>query len=206
MDNTVILALIALATVFVTGTVAPLAVGYFQFRLGRAERAENDRRRTEDNARQDTIAAKATEVAAQAREAARLLAKRQDEIAAQAAEAARLLVEQQNASTAKAAEAASLLLASNERVAANAESTNDKLGAIKATGDLVHSLVNSNLTASKQSELDATITTLALTQEIISLKGVAGQQPSADTLAAVEILKKRISELKTEIVDRKKVS
>lgn len=38
MDTSVILALIALATVFLTGTVTPIAVGYFQYRIRKAER------------------------------------------------------------------------------------------------------------------------------------------------------------------------
>lgn len=49
MDTNVALALIALATVFVTGTVTPIAVGYFQYRIRKAERVK-------DMQRQDDVA------------------------------------------------------------------------------------------------------------------------------------------------------
>ena len=56
--------------------------------------------------------------------------------------------DRQDVVAAKAAEAAILLLAANERVAKTAAVTNQKL-------DVIHTLVNSNMTAAMQAELDA---------------------------------------------------
>jgi hypothetical protein len=105
--------------------------------------------------------------------------KRQDEVAARAAEAARLL------------------LAANERVAETAAVTNGKL-------DVIHTLVNSNMTAAMQSEFDATTRELAMMREVIRLNKVAGTEPSVDALAAVTATEAKIAELDNQLVDRRK--
>ena len=120
---------------------------------------------------------------------------RQDAVAAQAAEAARLLLERQDAVAAQAREAARLLLDSNERVAETAAVTNGKL-------DVIHTLVNSNMTAAMQAELDATTRELAMMREVIALNKAAGRQPSTDALAAIESTTHKIRELEAALADR----
>ncbi len=102
----------------------------------------------------------------------------------------------QDAVAAKAAEAAKLLIAANVRVEASARGTSDKL-------DAIHSLVNSNMTAAMQAELDATVRELAMMREVIELKRTAGKEPSPESLAAKEMTKTRIAELTAALNDRR---
>ena len=96
---------------------------------------------------------------------------------------------------AQAAEAAHLLLAANERVAVTTEVTNSKL-------DVIHTLVNSNMTTAMQAEFDATVRELAMMREVIALKQTAGHAPGIDTLAAVKSTEDKITELRTALKDR----
>jgi DNA anti-recombination protein RmuC len=120
---------------------------------------------------------------------------RQDAVAKQAAEAARLLVERQDAAAGKAAEAANLLAVNTAKVAATAQEA-------KKTLDTIHTLVNSNLTASMQAEFNATVREAAMMQEVIDLKRAAGVEPTIETLATLESTKSRISELNAALADR----
>lgn len=122
---------------------------------------------------------------------------RQDKVAEQAERAAALLLERQDAVAAQAAEAASLLLDANERVAETAAVTNGKL-------DVIHTLVNSNMTAAMQAELDATVRELAMMHEVIDMKRAAGAEPSVAALAAVEATATKIDELQVTLADRLK--
>ena len=124
---------------------------------------------------------------------------RQDAVAAQAAEAARLLSNRQDAAASKAADAAKLLVVNTAKVAETAKITNIKL-------DVIHTLVNSNMTAAMQAELDATTRELAMMGEVIELKRVAGREPNVQALAAIEATKSRISELTAALADRLKQS
>ncbi len=152
IDSSIWLALIAMGSVFASGTLAPIAIAVVQYRINRAERIEN-------NTRQDTIANRASEVAIRAEETAKLL------------------------------------LAANERVASDTRATNSKL-------DVIHTLVNSNMTAALQAELDATVRELAMMNEVVELKKVAGHKPGPETLLAINSTAARISELKSTIADR----
>lgn len=115
---------------------------------------------------------------------------RQDAVAARAEFAV-------EAASARAAEAARLLLAANERVAATAKITNEKL-------DGIHTLVNSNMTTSMQAEHDATVRELALMREVIALHRAEGREPDVESLAAVEATGRRIAELHALLADRLK--
>lgn len=77
--------------------------------------------------------------------------------------------------------------------------TNSKL-------DVIHKLVNSNMTAALQAERDATVRELAMMQEVIDLKRVAGHEPSPEALEAIVATKSKISELETTLMDRLKSS
>jgi len=170
--------------VFIAGIAAVSAVlssamlSWLQGRNTRAERAQ-------DYARQDQVAAD--------------LQKRQDEVAEKAAEAAELLATAQKASADKAAEAAALLLKSNEKVAntaaKTAQVTSDKL-------DVIHTLVNSNMTAAMQSELDARRIALAQMLEIVELKRGNKLEPTKEVLEAIGSLKGKINELEAQLKDR----
>jgi len=153
-------------------------LSWLQGRNTRAERAQ-------DYARQDQVAAD--------------LQKRQDEVAEKAAEAAELLATAQKASADKAAEAAALLLKSNEKVAntaaKTAQVTSDKL-------DVIHTLVNSNMTAAMQSELDARRIALAQMLEIVELKRGNKLEPTKEVLEAIGSLKGKINELEAQLKDR----
>jgi hypothetical protein len=108
---------------------------------------------------------------------------------------AKLLVERQDAAAGKAAEAAQLLAVNTAEVAATALES-------KKTLDTIHTLVNSNLTASMQAEFNATVREAAMMQEVIDLKRAAGVEPTIETLATLESTKSRISELSAALADR----
>lgn len=75
------------------------------------------------------------------------------------------------------------------------EHTNGKL-------DVIHELVNSNMTAAMQSELDAVRRELAMMREVIALNQAAGREPDAETLAAVRATEAKITELAATLADR----
>ncbi len=90
---------------------------------------------------------------------------------------------------------AAKLLASNEQLKVTGGVANDKL-------DAIHTLVNSNMTAAMQAELDATVRELAMMREVIGLNKAAGREPTAESLAAKEMTKTRIAELQATLADR----
>jgi hypothetical protein len=103
----------------------------------------------------------------------------------------------QDAVAAQAAQAADLLLQQNRKVAEAAVVTSQKL-------DVIHVLVNSNMTAAMQSELDATVRELAMMREVIRLNEAAGHEPSSESLSAVKATETRIAKLRAELQDRLK--
>lgn len=86
-----------------------------------------------------------------------------------------------------------------ERAASKAQETNNKL-------DVIHTLVNSNLTAAMQSEHDAIVRELAMIYEVIDLKKKAGHKPTVEALAAVKSTETRLSELHEQIAERMKAT
>lgn len=73
--------------------------------------------------------------------------------------------------------------------------TNEKL-------DTIHILVNSNMTAALQAELDATIRELAMMKEVIALNRAAGRAPSNEASKALEMTQAKIRELTAQLNDR----
>jgi hypothetical protein len=113
---------------------------------------------------------------------------RQDAVAAKA-----------EAAATAAATAATLILDANEKQAraieeARAE-TNGRL-------DVIHTLVNSSMTAAIQAELDAITRELGMMHEIIALNTAAGRHPTAEVLGAIEATKLKIEELTKTLIDR----
>lgn len=68
----------------------------------------------------------------------------------------------------------------------------------------VHVLVNSNMTAAMQAELDATIQQLVLMREVVDLKQAMGSPPSEDSMLAIDVTEQKISELRTKLDEHKK--
>lgn len=73
--------------------------------------------------------------------------------------------------------------------------TNEKL-------DTIHILVNSNMTAALQAELDATVRELAMMKEVIALNRAAGRAPSNEASKALEMTQAKIRELTAQLNDR----
>jgi len=120
---------------------------------------------------------------------------RQDAVAKKAADTAEFLIESNAKMAAKAAEAAALLLAGNKKVAMGTARTLEKL-------DVIHTLVNSNMTASMQSELIAVKAQLALIREVMALNSAAGHKPSVDTLAVEKATETKVAELSAALEAR----
>jgi hypothetical protein len=97
----------------------------------------------------------------------------------------------------QAARAANLLLEENKRVRLTAEQTQEKL-------DVIHILVNSNMTAAMQAELDATRRDLASLREVARLNEEAGRSLSDEARQVIEDTQLRISKLDAELRDRLK--
>lgn len=101
----------------------------------------------------------------------------------------------QDAVAAQAEKAVNLLQESQAKIADVAHTTNGKL-------DVIHTLVNSNMTAAMQAELDATVRELALMHEIIEMKRKVGSEPMADSISALALTEARIIELQNNLNDR----
>lgn len=95
----------------------------------------------------------------------------------------------------KAERAAERLLAQNERVA---ESTKEA----KQVIDEIHILVNSNMSAALQSELDETVRGLAVLRELTGWKDAAGHPPTKATLETIEEMEQKIKDLQVVVADR----
>jgi len=98
---------------------------------------------------------------------------------------------------AKAAEAAKLLLAANERVASQAERANDKL-------DVIHTLVNSNVTKEMEARLEGSRRELAGLREIVELRKASGQEPTEEALATIISTEENVHELENDLADRRR--
>lgn len=120
---------------------------------------------------------------------------RQDEVARKADEVAANLLARQTESTRAQEKVASLLINSNAKMVDTAQRHEDKL-------DQIHTLVNSNMTAQMQKELDSALSNLVLLDEIVELRHEAGKEAKAETLTAIEKTKARISVLQIELKDR----
>lgn len=68
--------------------------------------------------------------------------------------------------------------------------------------DVIHALVNSNMTAHMQSELDATVRELAMMREVSRLHEDAGRDPTSETIQAIEMTEAKVSELRAVLDDR----
>lgn len=67
---------------------------------------------------------------------------------------------------------------------------------------VVHALVNSNMTAHMQSELDATVRELAMMREVARLHEEAGRDATDETRSAIDLTEARVAELRAVLHDR----
>lgn len=88
------------------------------------------------------------------------------------------------------------VLDSNADVAAKAAAANEEtVVALSA----IHTLVNSNLTAARRSELEATRRDLASLRELASFKETQGIPVSAEATEAIELAQTRATELARDV-------
>lgn len=173
------------ALIAVFGFAGPIFIAHLTGRQRHSEQAaESERRRRE----------KLEEAAIRKQEKQEDWA-RQDEVARRAAEVADQLLEKQKETAAKTAEAAALLIENNEVVAKTARITNTKL-------DVIHTLVNSNVTTVLQSELDAKRGHLMVLKEVIALRVELGQEPDPQAAGELAALEKKVKELAANLQER----
>lgn len=66
----------------------------------------------------------------------------------------------------------------------------------------IHILVNSDMTAARQGQLDQTRQTLILLKKIVTMAGEIGRPPSTDELLEIDETEKRIASLEAILADR----
>lgn len=100
----------------------------------------------------------------------------------------------------KASEQTRRLIETNEKIARR---TDETARAIEGKLDVVHGLVNSGLTAAKQSELDAVERDLASLKEIVAIHRGAGREPDPATVDSVAQAERRAADLRAELIERR---
>ena len=105
--------------------------------------------------------------------------------------------QREDTAAATASEMFRALLDENRGVKRSMDALNEQI-------DVIHVLVNSNMTAAMQAELDATVRDLASMREVIDLKRAAGHAPTPIALAAVKATEEAVAELTAKLGDRLK--
>lgn len=83
-------------------------------------------------------------------------------------------------------------------------STDAALIGIKNVADQTHTLVNSNMDEEKRRRLEGAIREQAGLRELVELRRSLSQEPTVETLTAIENVEKTIAELEAEIAERAK--
>jgi uncharacterized protein YpmB len=166
-----------------------------QVLVTRMQTKQRESERAEDIARQDLVAARATEVAMQAAEAANLLLERQ-----QLSDKAAANLRDRTDEVARIAAKASTELMSRTDEVARVAAESDHSTKIQL--HQIHVLVNSELTASRTREMERTIELASSKRKIIRLHEEAGTGPTPDELADVEAMERKIDELRAILADR----
>ena len=175
MSDVVLIAIVGLAGIIGTGVLSPLVLGWLNARSRLREKSEDA---------EDAATKQRAEWA------------RQDEVALKAAAVAKEASDAAIAAAA-AAETVAKVAAAAQADAAKAAAT--LIGKI----DVVHTLVNSQMTSAMQAELDATIRELALMRELADMRHV--QHPGVATPAvdrAIALTNDRIAVLQSALNDR----
>lgn len=194
------LALIIAIPAVLTGTIAPAIMLSIKNRSDRrikeAETEVRRRERQEDNDRADKIR---DDAAASAEH----IAMKVDDTARQAREAAALLKQQQDAQAAKTAEVARLLEEANERAAQSAKEIAGKVAEVKAVAVETHGLADGEFTKQKISTLNVMKAQVLLLLDNVELNKAAGRPASPERLEEIEVVRREISALEADIVERK---
>ena len=175
MSDVVLIAIVGLAGIIGTGVLSPLVLGWLNARSRLREKSEDA---------EDAATKQRAEWA------------RQDEVALKAAAVAKEASDAAIAAAA-AAETVAKVAAAAQADAAKAAAT--LIGKI----DVVHTLVNSQMTSAMQAELDATIRELALMRELADMRHA--QHPGVATPAvdrAIVLTNDRIAVLQSALNDR----
>jgi hypothetical protein len=182
MDPTIIITLSASVCIAIFSSItAPIVLSHRTERMHREDMLEQYRR-------EDLVAKKA--------EAARIeLANSQKAIADQAAKAAHLLLNAQRESIARTDEVARL-------AAATAASTELKLDQLDLQTKRIHTLVNSDMTAARQEQLDQTRVTVQILERVIALAVSKGQVPEPQDVLDLSTAKESIANLEAILADR----
>ncbi len=114
--------------------------------------------------------------------------RRQDEVAAQAKAAAATMLAQQTL----AAEAARI----------RDERSHDLLSRIDVQADRIHTLVNSDMTAARQDQLDQTEATIVVLERVLRVAGEKGIEPDPADVAALDAAKVQRDTLEQILADR----
>lgn len=103
----------------------------------------------------------------------------------------------------RAAEASAALLNEQRLIAAGTHEANGKLDKLDKQAKRIHTLVNSDMTAARQSELDQTRAMADVLRRVIAVAtAAAGQEPDPADVEALERADKRIEELQAILADR----
>lgn len=156
--------------------------------VARAAKAEADHQKEVADEARDMLAASVAASTARAEDAARILAARTEEAATQAAKAAALLLAAQRDTIDRTNEVARL-------AALNVATTDAQLKQI-------HTLVNSEMTAARQAELDQTRITLIMLRKVVAMDKANGREPEPEDLEAIITTGARITELQAILADR----
>lgn len=84
-----------------------------------------------------------------------------------------------------------------------AEAARESAARVDNKLDVIHVLVNSNMTAAMQAELDAIKREIVMMREVVVLNLAAGREPTVEALAAIEATQVKITELESQLADRK---
>lgn len=103
----------------------------------------------------------------------------------------------------RAAEASEALLHEQRQIASGTKAANGKLDQLDKQARRIHTLVNSDMTAARQSELDQTRAVAVVLRRVIEIARAApGQMPLPGDLEALERAEERIAELQAILADR----
>lgn len=191
--GTVIVVVVSVLTAVFASITAPLILSHRTERIHREDQLEQYRR-------EDQVARRAGEASSllllQQKQTAQAAAELVREVADQAAEDARKLQAAQKETIRRTDEVARV-------AAATASEASRKLDQIDAQARRIHILVNSDMTAARQSELDQTRAIAVVLRRIIAL-AVANPaaEPEAEDIAALKRATARITELELILADR----
>jgi hypothetical protein len=99
-------------------------------------------------------------------------------------------------------EVARLAAQAVEAQSSQAQAADWKLDSLARQAERIHTLVNSDMTAARQSELDQTRVLLAVLRRVVGLSKTRGQQPEPADLEALENAEARAAELERMLADR----